>query len=111
MSRDVQAEIQEAIDKNPVILFMKGSPSFPQCGFSAQVAYIMSELNVEYVGVDVLSDPEVRQGIKEFSAWPTIPQLYIKGEFIGGCDITKDLFESGELKTRLADSGLISSES
>jgi monothiol glutaredoxin len=111
MSRDVQAEIQDTLDKNPVLLFMKGSPSFPQCGFSAQVAYILSELNVEYVGVDVLSDPEVREGIKEFSAWPTIPQLYIKGEFIGGCDIVKDLFESGELRTKAVDSGVISTES
>ncbi len=110
MSRNVQAEIQEAVDSNPVLLFMKGSPAFPQCGFSAQVAYILSELNVEYVGVDVLSDPEVRQGIKEFSAWPTIPQLYVKGEFIGGCDIAKDLFESGELRTKMVDSGVLAKD-
>ncbi len=108
--RDVQAEIKETVTNNSVILFMKGSPAFPQCGFSAQIAYILSELNVEYVGVDVLSDPEVRQGIKEFSAWPTIPQLYVKGEFIGGCDITKDLFESGELLTKMVASGVVAKD-
>ena len=101
MSRDVQAEIKQTVDENPIVLFMKGNPTFPQCGFSAQVAGIMGQLKVPYVGVNVLADPEVRQGIKEFSNWPTIPQLYIKGEFIGGCDIATQLYESGDLQKKV----------
>jgi monothiol glutaredoxin len=110
MSRDVHTEIEEALNKHKVVLFMKGTPSFPQCGFSAQVAYMLSELKVDYVGVDVLDDPEIRQGIKEFSAWPTIPQLYVQGEFIGGCDITKQLFENGELKTKVEAADAVQSD-
>ncbi|MFT7622869.1 MAG: monothiol glutaredoxin [Myxococcota bacterium] len=98
MSRDVQAELAKVVAENKVVLFMKGNPNFPQCGFSAQVAGMLSELKVPYVGVNVLADPEVRSGIKQFSNWPTIPQLYIDKEFVGGCDIAVQMYESGELK-------------
>ncbi len=101
MSRDVKDEISAAVTENKVVLFMKGNPNFPQCGFSAQVAGILNELKVPYVGVNVLADPDVRQGIKDFSNWPTIPQLYIAGEFVGGCDIATQLFQSGELQKKL----------
>lgn len=101
MSRDVTTEIKSIVEENKVVLFMKGSPNFPQCGFSAQVAGILGQLKVPYSGVNVLADPEVRQGIKDFSNWPTIPQLYINGEFVGGCDITTQLFESGDLQKKL----------
>ena len=95
--------IQNEIDENEVTLFMKGNPVFPQCGFSAAVVQILSHLNVKFKGVDVLQDMELRQGIKEFSQWPTIPQLYVKGEFVGGCDIIREMFESGELQTYLKE--------
>jgi monothiol glutaredoxin len=85
---------------------MKGSPVFPQCGFSAAVVQILSQLGVKFKGIDVLSDPEVRQGIKEFSNWPTIPQLYVKGEFIGGCDIVREMYETGELKEVFEQKGV-----
>lgn len=101
MSRDVKAEIEGVVKENKVVLFMKGNPNFPQCGFSAQVAGILQNLKVPFVGVNILADPEVRQGIKDYSSWPTIPQLYVDGEFVGGCDITTQLFESGELQTKL----------
>lgn len=97
-----QATIQQQIDSNAIVLYMKGDPDFPQCGFSATVAHILSELGVAYFSVDVLEDPEIRDGIKQFSQWPTIPQLYVKGEFIGGCDIVRGLYESGELAKLLA---------
>jgi monothiol glutaredoxin len=89
--------IKQDIADHPVVLFMKGTPVFPQCGFSAAVVQILTHLGVKFKGVDVLADPEIRQGIKEFSSWPTIPQLYVKGEFIGGCDIVREMFETGEL--------------
>jgi monothiol glutaredoxin len=89
--------IKQDIADNPVVLFMKGTPVFPQCGFSAAVVQILTHLGVKFKGIDVLADPEIRQGIKEFSSWPTIPQLYVKGEFVGGCDIVREMFESGEL--------------
>ncbi|MCW5731962.1 MAG: Grx4 family monothiol glutaredoxin [Alphaproteobacteria bacterium] len=98
--------IRQDIDSNPVVLYMKGSPVFPQCGFSAQVVQILSHLGVKFKGIDVLTDPGLRQGIKEFSNWPTIPQLYVKGEFVGGCDIVREMFESGELNQMLADKGI-----
>lgn len=98
--------IEQDIAENAVLLYMKGSPMFPQCGFSAAVAQILNNLGVKYKGVDVLTDPEIREGIKHFSNWPTIPQLYIKGEFIGGCDIVREMFDSGELKQVLADNGV-----
>src|SRR6266403_135029 len=94
--------IQQDIRDNDVVLYMKGTPVFPQCGFSAAVVQILSELGVKFKAVDVLKDPEVRQGVKEFSNWPTIPQLYVKGEFVGGCDIVKEMFEQGELAQLLA---------
>lgn len=98
--------IKQDVTSNPVVLFMKGTPVFPQCGFSAAVVQILSHLGVKFKGVDVLTDPEIRQGIKEFSSWPTIPQLYVKGEFIGGCDIVREMFESGELQQLFANSGI-----
>ncbi|HXZ01032.1 MAG TPA: Grx4 family monothiol glutaredoxin [Stellaceae bacterium] len=89
--------IKQDIADHPVVLYMKGTPVFPQCGFSAAVVQILTHLGVKFKGIDVLADPEIRQGIKEFSSWPTIPQLYVKGEFIGGCDIVREMFETGEL--------------
>ena len=90
--------IQQDISDNDVVLYMKGTPVFPQCGFSAAVVQVLSELGVKFKGIDVLTDPSLRQGIKEFSSWPTIPQLYVKGEFIGGCDIVREMYGSGELR-------------
>ena len=101
-------KIQKLIDENDVVLFMKGSKDFPQCGFSAMTSHILGSLGVKFLDVDVLQDMNLRQGIKEFSDWPTIPQLYIKGEFIGGCDIVKEMKESGELEELLKDKKIIS---
>ena len=102
----VLERIKQDISDNTVLLYMKGTPVFPQCGFSAAVVQILTHLGVKFKGVDVLSDPEIRQGIKEFSAWPTIPQLYVKGEFVGGCDIIREMFETGELKQLFEEKGL-----
>jgi monothiol glutaredoxin len=99
--------IQGAIDEHPVVLFMKGVPEQPGCGFSAIVVQILDHLGVDFVGVNVLQSDELRQGIKAFSDWPTIPQLYVKGEFVGGSDIIREMFQSGELKTQLAGQGLL----
>ncbi len=96
-------QIQNEIDGNDVVLFMKGSPMFPQCGFSAAVAHVLTTLRVKFKGVDVLQDADVREGIKQFSNWPTIPQLYVKGEFIGGCDIVREMAENGELEQLFTD--------
>ena len=98
--------IQSEIDENSVVLFMKGSPMMPQCGFSAAIAQALTQLEVKFKGIDVLADDELRQGIKEFSSWPTIPQLYVKGEFVGGCDIVREMYENGELKELLDDKGV-----
>ena len=98
--------IKQDVTSNPVVLYMKGTPVFPQCGFSAAVVQILSELGVKFKGIDVLIDPEIRQGIKEFSSWPTIPQLYVKGEFVGGCDIIREMAETGELKELLETNGV-----
>jgi monothiol glutaredoxin len=98
--------IQAEIASNDIVLFMKGTPATPQCGFSATVVHILDHIGVKYKGVNVLTDPEIRQGIKDFSNWPTIPQLYVKGEFVGGCDIIKEMFENGELKPFLAEQGI-----
>ena len=98
--------IRDEISKNDVLLFMKGTPVFPQCGFSAAVVDVLSQLGVKFHGVNILVDPELRQGIKEFSQWPTIPQLYVKGEFVGGCDIVREMFETGELETVLKEKGV-----
>ena len=100
---DVQTWIKEIVTKNPIVLFMKGSAEFPQCGFSGRAIEVLKGCGVEdLVTVNVLDDPEVRQGIKEYSKWPTIPQLYVHGEFVGGADILNEMYESGELKTLLA---------
>ena len=104
---DIKSEIKKLIDTNDVCLFMKGVPDAPQCGFSMTVSNILKHLNVNFKGVNVLDDQNLRQGIKEFSDWPTIPQLYIKGEFVGGCDIVKELFENGELKQLLEQKKII----
>jgi monothiol glutaredoxin len=106
MDNAAHDRIRQDIGDNPVVLFMKGSPVFPQCGFSAAVVQILSHLGVKFKGIDVLSDPEIRQGIKEFSNWPTIPQLYVKGEFIGGCDIIREMFETGELQQLFEQKGV-----
>lgn len=100
---DIKTRIQEMLDKNDVVLFMKGTKSFPQCGFSAAVVDILKKEGATFETVNVLSDPELRQGIKDFSSWPTIPQLYIKGKLIGGCDIVTELHQSGELKKALGN--------
>ena len=101
-----QETIQSTIDANDVVLFMKGTPKFPQCGFSSQVAQILAYIEVPYTSVNVLESDEMRNGIKTFSNWPTIPQLYIKGEFMGGCDIVREMFQSGELTDLLTEKGI-----
>jgi|TARA_B110000967_G_C18531533_1_gene386099 monothiol glutaredoxin len=103
---DTKLELKKIIDSNNVCLFMKGVPEAPQCGFSMTVANILKNLNVDFKGINVLEDESIRQGIKEYSDWPTIPQLYIKKEFIGGCDIIKEMNENGELKKILEDKGV-----
>jgi len=106
MDNPVFAEIQTQIDQNPVMLFMKGTPMFPQCGFSARVIQILKHAGVPFKTANVLEDPELRDGIKTFSNWPTIPQLYVKGEFIGGCDIITEMYQSGELDQLLKEKGI-----
>jgi monothiol glutaredoxin len=106
MDITVKERIRQEITDTPVVLYMKGSPVFPQCGFSAAVVQILSHLGVKFKGVDVLADPQIREGIKEFSSWPTIPQLYVQGEFIGGCDIIREMYETGELQQVLEQSGV-----
>ncbi|MSP06019.1 MAG: Grx4 family monothiol glutaredoxin [Candidatus Fonsibacter sp.] len=95
---NINEKIKDIISKDDVVLFMKGTPEMPQCGFSMTISNILKELKVKFNGVNVLADPEIRQGIKDFSNWPTVPQLYVKGEFIGGCDIAKEMYEKGELQ-------------
>jgi|TARA_B100001996_G_scaffold318297_1_gene261829 monothiol glutaredoxin len=104
---ETKEKIKKLIDNNDVCLFMKGTPDSPQCGFSMAVSNVLKHLKVNFNGINVLEDDGLRQGIKEFSDWPTIPQLYIKGEFIGGCDIVKEMFEKGELKNLLVSKKLI----
>ena len=106
MDSTVKERIEQEISATPVVLYMKGTPVFPQCGFSAAVVQILSHLGVKFKGVDVLADPSVRQGIKEFSNWPTVPQLYVKGEFVGGCDIVREMFQTGELQQVLEEKGV-----
>jgi monothiol glutaredoxin len=106
MKDPVQERIEREINEHDVMLFMKGTPVFPQCGFSSVVVQVLSHLGVKFKGIDVLSDPALRQGIKIFSDWPTVPQLYVKGEFIGGCDIVREMFETGELAQSLAARGV-----
>ncbi len=107
MSSDMMQDlIKGQVENNDVVLFMKGTPQFPQCGFSGRVVQMLDYLGVTYTGVNVLENDELREGIKTFSNWPTIPQLYIKGEFIGGCDIVTEMFQQGELQSHLADKGV-----
>ena len=105
---DIKIEIKSLIEKNNVCLFMKGTPEAPRCGFSMAVSNILKHLNVKFEGVNVLVSDELRQGIKDFTDWPTIPQLYVKGEFVGGCDIIKEMFEKGELKKLFEEKSLLS---
>ena len=102
----VFAQIKDEVDSNDVVLFMKGTPMFPQCGFSAAVVQALSLMGVKFKGVNVLDDMEIREGIKAFTNWPTIPQLYVKGEFVGGCDIIREMYESGELKQLFDEKGV-----
>ena len=106
MDNPVYDRIRDEIAGTDVVLFMKGSPVFPQCGFSAAVVQVLSHLGVPFKGIDVLMDPSIRQGIKEFSNWPTIPQLYVKGEFVGGCDIVREMYQTGELMEMLQTRGI-----
>jgi monothiol glutaredoxin len=106
MKDPVQERIEREIGEHDVVLFMKGTPVFPQCGFSATVVQILSHMGIKFKGIDVLADTSVREGIKEFSSWPTIPQLYVKGEFVGGCDIIREMFETGELQQMFAEKGV-----
>ncbi|MFQ5775364.1 MAG: Grx4 family monothiol glutaredoxin [Kiloniellaceae bacterium] len=106
MDNLVAERIRQQISENDVVLFMKGTPVFPQCGFSAAVVQVLSHLGVKFQGIDVLQDPGLRQGVKDFSNWPTIPQLYVKGEFVGGCDIVREMFQTGELQELLQSKGI-----
>ena len=105
-NKNIQEYLNKEISESEAILFMKGTPVFPQCGFSSTVVQILSQVGIKFKSIDVLSDSEVRQGIKDYSDWPTIPQLYIKGEFVGGCDIITEMFESGELKSFAEGKGI-----
>jgi len=107
MSNSAHDRIQNEVASSDVLLFMKGTPVFPQCGFSAAVVQILSNTGVKFKAIDVLKDPEIRQGIKEFSNWPTIPQLYVKGEFVGGCDILREMYENEELGPFFAEKGIV----
>jgi monothiol glutaredoxin len=106
MTNPITERIQGDVTENPVMLYMKGTAMFPQCGFSARVVQILTHLGVPFHTANVLEDPELRDGVKHYSNWPTIPQLYVKGEFIGGCDIVTEMFQSGELETLLAEKGV-----
>ncbi len=109
MANEVFERIQSEIDEAPVMLYMKGTAMFPQCGFSARVVQILTHMGVPFKTANVLEDTELREGIKQFSQWPTIPQLYVKGEFVGGCDIITEMFQSGELETLMAEKGVTES--
>jgi monothiol glutaredoxin len=106
MTNPITERIQGDVTENPVMLYMKGTAMFPQCGFSARVVQILTHLGVPFHTANVLEDPELRDGVKHYSNWPTIPQLYVKGEFVGGCDIVTEMFQSGELETLLAEKGI-----
>ena len=106
MDNSVAERIKSDIESNDVVLYMKGTPVFPQCGFSSTVVQVLTHLGVKFKGIDVLADPSIREGIKQFSNWPTIPQLYVKGEFLGGCDIVREMYESGELQELLSTNGI-----
>lgn len=104
---DIQSKIKELVETNAVVLFMKGTPEFPQCGFSSAVVQTLNHLGVKCLGINILEDQDMRQGIKDYTNWPTLPQLYIKGEFIGGCDIVKEMFQSGELQALLIEKQVV----
>ena len=106
MNENIKKTIDSTVKDNEVCLFMKGTPEVPQCGFSMAVSNVLKHLEVKFNGVNVLDDPNIRKGIKEYSDWPTIPQLYVKGEFVGGCDIVKEMFEKGELQKKFADQNI-----
>tara|TARA_Y100000996_G_scaffold400409_1_gene370366 strand:+ start:500 stop:838 length:339 start_codon:yes stop_codon:yes gene_type:complete len=106
IENEIKLKIKNEIDSSKVLLFMKGTPIFPQCGFSSTVVQILTSVGAKFNSVDVLKDQDIRQGIKEYSDWPTIPQLYINGEFIGGCDIITEMYESGELSKLMTDQGI-----
>ena len=103
---EIKDFISNEVKTNDVVLFMKGTPGFPQCGFSGQVVQILDYLGVDYKGINVLSSDEIRQGIKDYSNWPTIPQLYVKGEFVGGCDIVREMFQANELQDFMSERGI-----
>ena len=111
MANDVFERIQSEIDEAPVMLYMKGNAMFPQCGFSARVVQILTHMGVPFKTANVLEDEELREGIKQFSQWPTIPQLYVKGEFVGGCDIVREMFQAGELQTLFTEKGILAAAS
>lgn len=106
MSNPVFERIKQDLTENDVVLYMKGTPMFPQCGFSAAVVQVLTDHGVKFKGVDILVDPSLREGVKQFTNWPTLPQLYVKGEFVGGCDIVREMAANGELKALLADKGV-----
>jgi len=106
MNENTKSEIESEISKNDIVLFMKGTPVFPQCGFSAATVGILNHLGVKFSSINVLEDEDIRQGIKEYTDWPTIPQLYVKGEFVGGCDIVREMNESGELTDLISSKGI-----
>tara|TARA_B100000029_G_C17514315_1_gene937474 strand:+ start:692 stop:1024 length:333 start_codon:yes stop_codon:yes gene_type:complete len=106
MDQSTKIRIEKEIVENEICLFMKGTPDVPQCGFSMAVSNVLKHLNLNFKGINVLEDPEIRDGIKKYSDWPTIPQLYIKGEFVGGCDIVKEMFEKGDLQKLLTEKGI-----
>lgn len=107
MENPVFEQIRKDITGNDIVLYMKGTASMPQCGFSFQVVQVLNQLGVAFKDINILEDAELRQGIKDFTNWPTIPQLYVKGEFIGGCDIVREMYESGELQDLLAEKGIL----
>ena len=106
MNNPVFDRIKQDLTENDVVLYMKGTPMFPQCGFSAAVVQVLTDLGVKFKGIDILVDPSLREGIKQYTNWPTLPQLYVKGEFVGGCDIVREMFQSGELAQTMADNGI-----
>ncbi len=106
MTETTQSRIEKNVKDNDIVIYMKGTPTFPQCGFSSTVVQIFDYLGAQYTSVNVLDDPEIRQGVKDFNNWPTVPQIFIKGEFVGGCDIMREMFETGELKSLLTDKGI-----
>lgn len=106
MTNTAQDRIKKTVSSNDIVLYMKGTPTFPQCGFSSTVVQIFDYLGAQYASVNVLEDPEIRQGVKDYNNWPTVPQIFVKGEFVGGCDIMKEMFETGELKSLLEDKNI-----